>query len=127
MKIRMFVNGQAMSGGSLYGPLSGQKRLDINATAPRYRFYAVRREFPGLYPVVTGGVAIAGETYELDDAVLRDEILPAEPEELELTMIELADGSGSLCMQLRKEWLGRDGVEDISRWGSWHRFMDSVR
>lgn len=123
-KIRMFVNGQAMSGGSLYGPFTGLKRQDVDRTAPKYTFHSVRDEFPGLHPAATGGIAVHGELYEVDYATLRDVILPAEPPELELTVIELADGTGSLCMQLRDGQIGAAGVTDISRWGSWRAYKD---
>lgn len=119
MKVRMFVNGQAMSGGSLNDALADAQLVGRFRTAPRYRFYAMRDEFPALYPVATGGASVSGEVYEVDDAVLRDRLLPREPRELELTLIELADGTGSLCMRLRDEWLGHPDLVDITAHGDW--------
>ena len=93
--VRMFVNGQAMRGGSLHAALSGAEFLGPAETAPRYRFLSFGR-FPG--PAAggpSGGAAIAGELYAVDYATLRERLLPGEPPELEFSVIELADGSGS--------------------------------
>ncbi|GAA0420206.1 gamma-glutamylcyclotransferase [Acrocarpospora corrugata] len=120
--MRMFVNGQAMSGGSLNTALSGARFLGPAETAPRYRFYSVRDEFPGLYPVADG-VAVPGEVYEVTYEILREHLLPREPPELELTVIELADGSGCLSMRMREETLTWPGVTDISAAGGWRAHL----
>jgi hypothetical protein len=100
--VRMFVNGQAMSGGSIHGPLARHGDLiGVVRTAPQYRFWSCRDEFPGLQPVTSGGWAVPGELYAVDYAVLRSALLPLEPPELELTVIALADGTGSLSMRFR--------------------------
>lgn len=122
--LRMFVNGQAMSGGSLNHALSDARLIGPAETAARYRFYSVRDEFPGLHPVEEGGRRVPGELYQVDYSVLREKLLPNEPPELELTVIELADGSGSLCMKMRPESLGLDGVVDISDRGGWRAHLD---
>jgi gamma-glutamylcyclotransferase (GGCT)/AIG2-like uncharacterized protein YtfP len=121
--VRMFVNGQAMSGGSLNDALDGARFLGAALTAPRYRFYSVRDEFPGLHPVAQGGAAVPGEVYEMPYAMLRDQLLPREPAELELGVIELADGHGSLSMRIRAWALGRPGVIDISETGGWLAYL----
>ncbi|MFI0372279.1 gamma-glutamylcyclotransferase [Actinomadura sp. 1N219] len=121
--LRMFVNGQAMSGGSLNTALSGAEFLGPAETAPRYRFYSVRDEFPGLHPVPSGGRAVPGELYAVTYEILRDRLLPGEPPELELGVIELADGSGSLCMRMRAESLTLPGVVDISDAGGWRAHL----
>jgi gamma-glutamylcyclotransferase (GGCT)/AIG2-like uncharacterized protein YtfP len=123
--VHMFVNGQAMSGGSLNHALAEARLIGPAETAPRYRFYSVRDEFPGLQPVESDGYAVPGELYEVDYAVLREKLLPNEPVELELTLIELADGSGSLCMKMREESLSLDGVTDISDRGGWRAYLGS--
>ncbi|MET3805800.1 hypothetical protein ABIB25_002804 [Nakamurella sp. UYEF19] len=117
--IRMFINGQALSGGSLHHALDGGTLLGAALTAPRYRFFSVRDEFPGLHPVTEGGVAVLGELYEVSYELLRESLLPQEPAELELGVIEMGDGTGSLAMRMRAEALGRDDVVDISDAGGW--------
>jgi gamma-glutamylcyclotransferase (GGCT)/AIG2-like uncharacterized protein YtfP len=61
----MFLNGTAMSGQKDHGAIAGATFVGPARTAPRYRFFAVRDEFPGLYPVAAGGAAVEGELYEL--------------------------------------------------------------
>jgi hypothetical protein len=100
--VRFFVNGQAMSGGALYGPLarSGQF-LGAVRTAARYRFWACRGEFPALVSADLDGWCVPGELYRIGYDVLREQILPSEPEELELSVVELDDGTGALGMRIR--------------------------
>jgi gamma-glutamylcyclotransferase (GGCT)/AIG2-like uncharacterized protein YtfP len=77
--VTMFVNGQAMSGGTLNDALTNARFVGKVDTAPLYRFYSVRDEFPGLHPVAERGVAVTGELYEVEYDVLREELLPREP------------------------------------------------
>src|SRR5262249_48807670 len=120
--VLMFVNGEAMSGGRLNTHLRDAVFHGPRRTAARYRFYSVRDEFPGLHPVPAHGTSVPGELYEVSYEVLRDRLLPAEPPELELGVIELDDGSGSLSMRLRMEALEAPGVIDISDQGGWLRY-----
>ena len=124
--VLMFVNGEAMSGGRLNAHLSEAVCRGSRHTAARYRFYSIRDEFPGLHPVPVGGVAVPGELYEVSYAVLRERLLPAEPPELELGIIELEDGSGSLAMRIRAEAVAAPGVTDISDRGGWLRYTGQV-
>jgi len=119
----MFVNGQAMRGGSLSGALAGARFAGAVVTAPRYRFFSVRDEFPGLHPVAGAGVAVPGEVYEMPYAMLRDGLLPREPPELELGVVELADGRGALSMRMRDWALNAPGVTDISEAGGWLAYL----
>ena len=77
--VRMFVNGEAMSGGRLHVNLRAATFCGPCSTAPRYRFFSVRDEFPGLHPVPEGGASIPGELYEVSYETLRESLLPAEP------------------------------------------------
>lgn len=121
--VRMFVNGQALSGGELSDALAGAVFLGSAATAARYRFFSVRDEFPGLHPVEQGGVSVPGEIYEMPYAMLRERLLPREPAELELGVIEMSDGQGSLAMRMRAAALEADGVTDISEAGGWLAYL----
>ncbi|OZC71431.1 hypothetical protein CH306_20895 [Rhodococcus sp. 15-725-2-2b] len=125
--VTMFVNGQAMSGGTLNDALHKARFVGKIDTAPKYRFFSVRDEFPGLHPVTTDGYVVPGELYEVEYDVLRDELLPREPKELELGVIELADGSGSLSMRMRESHLTAAGVTDISDRGGWLAYLASTR
>lgn len=119
---QMFLNGGGMSGGSLHHLLLGAPLIAAIDTAPRYRLYSVRDEYPAL---TDGNASIAGEVYDLPLGVLRDSLLPAEPPELELGVIMLSDGSPSLSMILRRPCPPLDGLVDISGHGGWRAYLAS--
>lgn len=121
--VHMFLNGGGMRGGAVHHHIAGiAEFLGEVRTAPRYGFVSIRDEYPGLHPVDEGGVAVAGELYEVPMATLRDGLLPAEPPELELSIIELEDGSSSLAMVLRPGIREREEVTDISAHGGWRAY-----
>ena len=117
--IPLFVNGEGMRGGSVHPSIAGHPFLGEAATAPRYRFYSVGDRFPALWPVDEGGVPVPGELYEVPLTVIRDAFIPAEPPELELSVIELSDGSAALAVVLREAELGSPQLVDISAAGGW--------
>ncbi|MEU1985540.1 gamma-glutamylcyclotransferase [Nocardia sp. NPDC019395] len=117
--VLMFVNGQAMRGGSLHDALASARFLGAVRTAPRYRFFSFDDVFPGLARVSEGGWAVPGEIYEVSYADLRDNLLPREPAELELSVIELEDGRGSLSMVCRRLPGPDDPVSEITAPGGW--------
>jgi gamma-glutamylcyclotransferase (GGCT)/AIG2-like uncharacterized protein YtfP len=112
-----------MSGGKVHYSIEGHPFLGAARTAPRYRFFSVRDEFPALWPVDEGGVSIEGELYEVPLAVVRDSFMPAEPPELELGVLELDDGGSSLVVLLRKVvYEAGEGLKDISEHGGWRAY-----
>lgn len=122
--VYMFLNGGGMRGGPVHDHIAGAPLVAETRTAPRYRFYAVNDSFPGLDPVAEGGVAVEGELYDVPWEVLRDGLMPNEPAELELGIIELEDCGASLAMLLRKLPPARDvaDVVDISDYRGWRRY-----
>jgi len=124
--VRMFLNGSAMSGGELHHRLQGAPLLGRVRTAPRYRFYSVRDEFPALLAVAHGGASIEGELYEMSEELLRDSLLPVEPPELELGLIELEDRSAAFSMLLRSALRDDRGLKDISSFGGWRAYRKST-
>ena len=126
----MFLNGGAMRGGDLHHLLGGAPLIRVARTAPRYRFYSVGHRFPALAPVPGpgpgSGVAIGGELYDLSWSLLRDGLLPAEPPELELGVIELDDGSGCLAMLRRTPFAEPSaGIVDISDFAAWRTYLQA--
>jgi hypothetical protein len=119
----MFLNGTAMSGGADHHLVGGAELVARTTTAKRYRFHAVDGSYPGLEDVGSGGAAVEGEVYELSYEQLREVLLPGEPAGLELGVIELADGSGSLAMVLRQEYPKLPPTEDISELASWRTYL----
>jgi hypothetical protein len=121
----MFLNGGGMRGGDLHHLLRGAPLVSDQArTAPRYRLHSVGGRYPALEPVATGGTTITGEMYDLPLDMLRDSLLPAEPAELELGVIELADGTPSLGMILRRPCPPLGELTDISEYGGWRAYQD---
>jgi hypothetical protein len=123
---RMFLNGTAMAGGADHHLVGGAPLVARTTTAPRYRFHAVDGRYPALEDIGEGGAAVEGEVYELSYAQLRDVLLPGEPDGLELGVIELADGSGSLAMVLRREYPALPELADISGLASWRAYQEEA-
>jgi hypothetical protein len=69
------------------------------------------------------GGAVLGEVYEMSWEQLREVLLPGEPAGLELGVIELAGGSGSLAMVLRRPHAPLPTV-DITELGSWRAYQE---
>ena len=65
--VQLFVNGEGMKGGQVHHSIEGHPFLGKARTAPRYRFFSIRDEFPALWPVEEGGMNIDGELYEVPD------------------------------------------------------------
>ena len=61
----MFLNGDGMRGGRAHYTIEGVPLVGERRTAPLYRFFSVRDEFPALYPVAEGGQPILGELYDV--------------------------------------------------------------
>jgi gamma-glutamylcyclotransferase (GGCT)/AIG2-like uncharacterized protein YtfP len=122
----MFVNGQAMSGGELNDALACARFLGPVRTAPQYRFFSFQDVFPGLAPVSQGGWSVPGEIYEISYTDLREKLLPREPAELELSVIRLEDGRGSLSMVCREIPSDRENVCEITAAGGWRDHIASL-
>jgi gamma-glutamylcyclotransferase (GGCT)/AIG2-like uncharacterized protein YtfP len=120
----MFLNGTAMSGQRDHAAVTGATFLGPARTAPLYHFFAVRDEFPGLFPVAEGGVTIEGELYELSEAMLHGSLMPGEPRELELGEVQLDTGEVVNAMLLRPQLLDpADKVVDISHLGGFRAYQ----
>jgi len=121
--VYLMTNGEGMRGGTVHEHIAAYPFLGERRTAPKYRFFSVRDEFPGLVPVDDGGGVVRGELYDVPLEVLRDAFLPDEPPELELGVVELADGRGTLCMVLRAGEADRH--RDITEHGGWRAYRAS--
>ena len=120
--VPLFVNGEGMRGGSVHHSIADHPFLGEATTAPRYRFYSVGDRFPALWPVAGGGRSVPGELYDVPLEVVRDSFMPSEPPELELGVIELADGSAALAVVLRPDAHGAAELVDISEAGGWRAY-----
>ena len=57
--VPLFVNGDGMRGGRVHHTIEAHPFLGAARTAPRYRFFSVRDEFPALWPA-PDGVSVEG-------------------------------------------------------------------
>jgi hypothetical protein len=70
-----------------------------------------------------GGVSVEGELYDVPLEVVRDRFIPAEPPELELSVVELDDGGSAMVVVLRKAaYESGEGLKDISEHGGWRAY-----
>jgi hypothetical protein len=120
----MFLNADGMRGGRAHYTIEGVPLIGERRTAPLYRFYSVRDEFPGLHPAADGGQPILGELYDVPMGPLRA-LLATEPPELELSIIELEGGELSFAMVLRDAEHARGIHRDISSFGGWRAYRAS--
>ena len=117
----MFLNGDGMRGGRAHYTIEGVPLVGERRTAPLYRFFSVRDEFPALYPVAEGGQPILGELYDVPMGPL-NALLATEPAELELSIIELEGGELSFAMVLRVAEHALGIHKDITSYGGWHAY-----
>jgi hypothetical protein len=126
VNVPLFLNGEGMRGGRVHSHIAHYRFLGEARTAPRYRFYVYEDRFPALWPVAEGGVSVPGELVELPLESVRDEFLPVEPPELELGVVELADGAAALAVLLRPDVHARGtGLADISDYGGWRAYLQA--
>lgn len=119
----MFLNGGGMRGGPLHHQLQGAPLVRIARSAAKYRYFSVGDRFPAMQPVADGGCSVAGEVYDVPLEVLLHHLMPAEPPELELGVIELDDGTACLATVLRSPFTGVADLTDISHAGDWPAYL----
>lgn len=119
----MFLSGGGMCGGPLHHQLQGAPLVGRVITAPLYRMFSVHDRFPAVDHVGEGGAAVRGEVYDVPLVVLRDHLIPAEPPELELGLIELGEGAACLATVLRTSYAETGGLVDISEIGCWRTYL----
>lgn len=122
----IFLNGSAMRGGPLHDQLHGAPLVRRARTAAKYRFFSVANRFPAMHPVPGTGHRVHGEVYDITLETLHHHLLPAEPEELELGTIELADGTACLATLLRQDQLDSPSLIDISHLGDWPTYLATL-
>ncbi|MFE3827363.1 gamma-glutamylcyclotransferase [Streptomyces sp. NPDC059092] len=123
---RMFLNGQAMEGGPFHHHLGGAPLVAKTHTAPGHRFFSIRDTCPGLLPDPGVDTTVEGEVYDVPDEVLRDELLPSEPAELEFSIIKLQDGSSCFSMVLRRGELEKGIHTEITEFGGWRAYLKTL-
>jgi gamma-glutamylcyclotransferase (GGCT)/AIG2-like uncharacterized protein YtfP len=116
-----FICGSALRGQPDHDNLSGARFVREASTKPRYRLHSVEDQHPGIYEVSSGGVAIAGEVYEMSDAQ-HAHLISTEPPNLYEAPVELDDGSQVSAMIYPRALIEERGYKDISEYGGWAAF-----
>jgi gamma-glutamylcyclotransferase (GGCT)/AIG2-like uncharacterized protein YtfP len=117
--MKMFISGTALKGEADHVHLKEAPYLGMVKTAPKYRQYSIRDEFPGLVPVETGGCSITGELYDLPEETWLNSLQPNEPPELRLGTVALSDGTVVNGMLLDQSRVADGEANDISSYGGW--------
>jgi gamma-glutamylcyclotransferase (GGCT)/AIG2-like uncharacterized protein YtfP len=125
LSIELFVNGTLMRGLALHGNLSGAEFVKDCATAPRYRLYSIGDVHPGMFEVVSGGVAVKGELYRVPVEVL-ERVEAGEPAGLYRGPVHLSDGRTVQGILFPRD-LAESGHRDISEFGGWREYVSAGR
>jgi len=119
--MEFFICGSALRGQPDHQNLKGAKLVREAKTKPIYRLHSVRDEHPGIYEVASGGVAIAGEVYEMS-AEQHAHLISTEPPDLYEAPIQLDDGSSVSAMIYPQKLIEERGYADVSHHGGWAAF-----
>lgn len=116
--IRFFICGSALRGQPDHENLGDATFLCEARTAPQYRMHSTNDIHPAVYRVEHGGIAIAGELYELTPEQHRA-LLAQEPPDLYEDTIVLEDGSTVRAMLYPRALAEARAYADISEYGGW--------
>ena len=120
----LFVNGTLMRGLELHDNLAGAEFKEEIATAPNYRLHTIDDLHQGMYKVVSNGVAVDGELYELSPEILL-RVIEGEPAGLYRGPVTLADGRVVPGILYSEEMAIKH--PDISKHGGWKKYIASKK
>ncbi len=121
-----FICGSALRGQPDHGNLGTARFVREAKTKPLYRLHSVNDQHPGIYEVADGGVAIAGELYDLTPEQYAH-LISTEPPDLYEAAIQLDDGTTASAMIYPRDLIEQRGFADISAHGGWAAFKGSQR
>ena len=121
MTKELFVNGTLMRGFELNKNLEGSEFMGEFTTEPCYRLYSINDVHPGMYEVVEGGVAVAGEMYRMSDEICQ-RVEVGEPLHLYCGPVKLDNGQTVDGILFPKD-IAEENHKDISEFGDWRKYM----
>jgi gamma-glutamylcyclotransferase (GGCT)/AIG2-like uncharacterized protein YtfP len=122
----IFFNGTVMRGQPAHENLSRAVFLHVMRTAPRYRLYSIRDQYPAMLPTSEEeGVSVTGEVYFVPNAAW-PEIDGREPEGLYCGRVELSEGELVYGMLGTPRLVAQQG-HDISAAGGWLAHLEQSR
>lgn len=117
--VRFFICGSALRGQPDHKNLGGARFVGAAKTAPKYRMHSIKDAWhPGIYEVSGGGVALAGELYELTPDQ-HAALVASEPPDMYEQTVELEDGTFAEAMLYPHSLIEVNGYPDISQYGGW--------
>ncbi|HZO92464.1 MAG TPA: gamma-glutamylcyclotransferase [Candidatus Baltobacteraceae bacterium] len=119
-----FICGSVLRGQPDHDNIGSARFVREAKTKPIYRLHSVRDQHPGIYEVGEGGVAIAGEVYDLTPEE-HAHLLSTEPPDLYEAPIQLDDGSTANAMIYPRALIEERGYPDISSYGGWAAYKAS--
>ena len=125
MAFELFVNGTLMRGLALHPNMGNSVFLGEFRTVPRYRLHTINDIHPGMYYLdeeESGGVAVRGELYLVEDAVWQN-ISAGEPPFLYRGKIKLESGKEVYGILYPRQLATR--YPDISELGGWREYMET--
>ena len=120
----LFVNGTLMRGLALHKNLEGAQFLGEYSTKPQYRLFSIGDKHPGMYEVSEGGVAVKGELYCMSDEIWQ-RVQSGEPAHLYDGPVMLENDQVVDGILFPKACI-KPEHKDISSWGDWRAYMESV-
>jgi gamma-glutamylaminecyclotransferase len=124
--MQFFICGSALRGQPDHGNLGEARFVREAKTKPIYRLHSVEDQHPGIYEVPSGGIAIAGEIYEMTDAQ-HAHLLATEPPNLYEAPIQLEDATSVNAMIYPRDLIEQRGYKDISQYGGWAAFKAATK
>jgi hypothetical protein len=124
--MQFFICGSALRGQPDHGNLGEARFVREAKTKPVYRLHSVEDQHPGIYEVPSGGIAIAGEIYEMTDAQ-HAHLIATEPPNLYEAPIQLEDGTSVSAMIYPRELIEQRGYQDISQYGGWAAYKAATK
>jgi hypothetical protein len=115
------VNGTLMRGLALNANLLAVGAVFVaeTQTAPLYRLWSIRDQYPGMLRASQGGAAIQLELWELNAAGLL-QVLANEPPGLSVGQVALADGR--TVLGVLAEPYAVEGQPEITHFGGWRAY-----
>ena len=123
---RVFICGSALRGQPDHQNLQSAKFIQETATKPIYRLHSAGDGWhPAIYQVSENGISIPGEIYELTDTQF-DYLASNEPPNMYPTEVQLKDGQTATAFLYPKALIDQHSWPDISHFGGWAAYKQSV-
>jgi len=123
---RVFICGSALRGQPDHGNLQDAKFIRPARTQLRYRLHAAGDGWhPAIYEVMTGGISIPGEVYEIRNSEF-DYLAANEPPNMYPADVYLEDGEVLTAFLYPQKLIEQFNWIDISDLGGWAAYKSAL-